>query len=451
MQPISEERLMRQGRRADRKAQSFVGCLRKFLTPDVWKQAHQQKGCPKGKRWSIQPLLLTLLTMTWCAGDSQPERFETAKAFCIALRPKRARPGKTIHGFQRTLAKTPLRALRAVARGVRQKLVQVLGSILTLDGFIPLGCDGSRLLCPRVAELERRMGQAAQANSAPQVWITALVHLSTGMLWSWWIGKGDASERHHLQRLIPTLPKKALVVTDAGYQSFRLALSLLQGGVDFLVRASSQTTLYTCDSAVLEHWVEGVVYWWTHEAQRERLPALCLRLLRVRGRKHDVWLLTSVLQAERLPHALAARFYRMRWENEGFFRTYKRTLGKVKLQNRTVALVHREVESSLLAVQLLLAQGAFALAVLVNQTAMSSPRQVLLEIRYEIMTHLGPRQRGTYLARLAQATRERRQRLSAKAVRPWPGREPHKPPKAPTILKLEGDHKRLIHQHLRAG
>jgi len=442
---------MRQGRRRDRKAESFVGCLRKFLTPEVFKQAHQQHGCPKGKRWSIQPVLLTLLAMTWCTGDSQPERFETAKAFCIALRPKRARPGRTIQGFQRALSKTPLKVLRSVARGVRQKLTQVLGSILTISGFIPLGCDGSRLACPRVPELEQRMGQATHANALPQVWITALVHLSTGLLWSWRIGKGDASERHHLQHLMSTLPKNALVVTDAGYQSFRLALHVLQGGVDFLVRASAQTVLYTADAGVLEHWIEGVVYWWTKEAQREGLPALRLRLLRVRGGKHDVWLLTSVLDPERLPHALAARFYKMRWENEGFFRTYKRTLGKVKLQSRTVALVHREVEGSLLAVQLLLAQGAFALAVLANKTAVSSPRQVLLEIRYEIMTSLGPRQRRTYLARLANATRERRRRLTAKVAREWPGRKEHKPPKAPIVLILDGVQKQFIHQHLRAG
>ena len=35
--------------------------------------------------------------------------------------------------------------------------------------------------------------------------------------------------------------------------------------------------------------------------------------------------------------AQAARFYRLRWENEGLFRTYKRTLAKVRLVGRTRA------------------------------------------------------------------------------------------------------------------
>src|SRR5207253_4583895 len=74
----------------------------------------------------------------------------------------------------------------------------------------------------------------------------------------------------------------------------------------------------------------------------------------------DVWLITNVLEPERLPRRIASKFYRWRWRNEGLFRTYKRTLGKVKLVSRTVAMVHRELEGSLLAVQLLLAQGTVA-------------------------------------------------------------------------------------------
>jgi len=72
-------------------------------------------------------------------------------------------------------------------------------------------------------------------------------------------------------------------------------------------------------------------------------------LLRLRGKKNDIGLLTNVLDAERLPLALASQFYRWRWESEGLFRTCKRTLAKVKLRSRTVRLVPREAEGSLLA------------------------------------------------------------------------------------------------------
>jgi hypothetical protein len=442
----------RHGRRRDRAAESLVSCLRKFLTPAVWKQAQRHAGCPKGKqRWSLQPLVLVLLTMTWVTGDAQPERFETARAFCVVLLPKRRRPGRSVQGFHKALARVPAPVLRALAAAVRTPLLRLLAGRLTTDGFIVLGGDGSRLRCPRTPELEARLGKRSAQDAAPQVWVTAVVHVATGLLWSWRIGKGDASERQHLQDLIRTLPPAALVVADAGYQSYRLTKAMLDAGLHMLVRASTQTTLWTAERTRVAQWHEGIVYWWTHEARRQDLPPLKMRLLRVRGRQHDVWLLTTVLDADRLPYAAAARFYKMRWENEGFFRTYKRTLGKVKLQSRTLALVHREVEGSLLAVQLLLAQGTYALSVMHQAKAVCSARQALQEIRAEIAAHLGPRQKATYLRRLAQATRERRQRRSGKVSRPWTSRNDHKPPKPPKILKMDSKQKQLVEKQLRVA
>ena len=442
----------RQGRRRDREAESLVSCLRKFLTPAVWKQAQQHAGCPKGKqRWSLQPLVLVLLTMTWVTGDAQPERFETARAFCVVLLPKRRRPGRSVQGFHKALARVPVAVLRALAAAVRTQLGRVLGPRLPTDGFIVLGGDGSRLRCPRTAELEQRLGKRSATDGAPQVWITAVVHVATGLLWSWRIGKGDASERHHLQDLIPTLPRKSLVVADAGYQSYLLTKAMRDAGLDMLVRASAQTRLFTAERIAAADWQEGIVYWWTDEAKRQKLPPLKMRLLRVRGRKADVWLLTTVLETERLPYATAARFYKMRWENEGFFRTYKRTLGKVTLRSRTVALVHREVEGSLLAVQLLLAQGTYALAASNKARDLCSARRALQEIRAEIAAQLGPRQKRTYLRRLAEATRECRQRSSGKVSRQWTSRKDHKPPKPPKLLKMDSEQKQLLEQPLRAA
>src|SRR5436305_3529823 len=165
---LTEKRLMKtktktktQPARLRPQARSFIGCLREFLTPDLWKQAHQRRHSPRrSSRWATQPLILVLLLMTWCCGDSQPERFETAKAFCVALLPKRRRPGQTVQGFQKALAKLPTHALRAVAAGIRTGLARRLASRWFDQGFIAIGCDGSRVECPRTAELERRLGRS---------------------------------------------------------------------------------------------------------------------------------------------------------------------------------------------------------------------------------------------------------------------------------------------------
>ena len=301
-------------------------------------------------------------------------------------------------------------------------------------------------------------GDGIQHDTPPSLWLTAFVHLTTGMLWSWQLGQGNASEQQHLMHLLKTLPQSALVVCDAGYLGYELLRALALAQVSFLIRMSSRAHLYTTEKIRLRRFREGIVYYWpVRSAQDRGLPPIRARLLRIRGEKVDVWLLTNMVDRRQLSHSLASKFYRWRWRNEGLFRTYKRTVGKVKLMSRTVAMVHREAEASLLAAQLLLAQGSWAQMqgrdhVVVT---LASPRQILLEIRTEVTVHigkyLGPRQQKSYLHRLMQARCEQRQRRSSKIRRPWPGRKDRKPPKPPKFHVMDKAQKTLMDQMLRAG
>jgi hypothetical protein len=425
--------------------------LRNFLTPALWKQAHcAHPRRRRQPRWALQPLVLVLLCLSWASGDSQAERFETAKAFVSACLPKRRRPGQTVQGFDKALARLPLPVLRAVATAVRAALLRWLAPCWRVAGFVPLGCDGTRLHCPRTEELERRLGQAGKPGAAPTLWLTALVHLRLGLPWAWRLGKGTASERGHLRQLLGVLPAAALVVADAGFVGYDLLRTLLQRRVSFLIRMSSKATFYTERGARVGHFRDGRVYYWPpakHKGSGAGAP-LPVRLLRVRGKegKRDVWLATDVLDKERLSLAQAARFYRMRWESEGFFRTYKQTLKKVKLQSRTVRLVHREAEGAMLAAQLLLAQGALALRPRRRgaEAPACSARKVLVAIREELQRARPPR-RKAFGQRLAEARREQRRRRSAKEKRVWPRRAPHEPPKPPRLLTLgEAERARIL-------
>lgn len=447
---------------------TFLDCLRHFVSPAVWKQAHQAEIRAKGQlkprrrkpsaRWSVQPLVMTLVLMTWCTGDSQPEKFESAKAFYVATHGKRKRPGKTVQGFQKALSRLPMRVLRGIAAAVRSQITRTFGKQLWVHGFIPIGCDGSRLECPRAVELENHLGQAGKEDSAPTIWLTALVHLGMGIPWAWRWGKGTASERGHLIQLLALLPVGALLICDAGYVGFELAQAITKANVEFLIRMSSKATLYTETHVPLKRFREGIVYYWPDWAKEQNLPPVKVRLLRVRPKKgqgkHDVWLLTNVMDPKRLRLKTAAQFYRWRWGNEGLFRTYKHTLGKVKLHSRSVRMIHREAEGSMLALQLLLAQTALAMKTHhVAPTAKISARKAILEVRREIsitVALLGPRQHADFVRRLSGACCDQRKRTSSKVAREWPRRKPHKPPLPPRILTLTTKQKDLIGNHLPA-
>jgi hypothetical protein len=196
--------------------QSLIDHVRQFLTPLVWKQARQATSRRRSvPRWDLQPLVLIMMAMTWTAGDSQSEKFETARGFYVACYHARKRPGTTLQGFQKALSRVPRRQFKALAAGVRQEIRARFAQRRLVDGFEPMGCDGSRIECPRTTELEARLRQAGKNDAAPTLWVTAFVHLSTGLLWSWQLGPGTADERMHLRRLLATLSPQALIVCDA--------------------------------------------------------------------------------------------------------------------------------------------------------------------------------------------------------------------------------------------
>jgi hypothetical protein len=432
-------------------AKTFLDSIRQFLTPAVWKQGHQVPKQKKRKcRWEMQPLILTLILMTWSCGESQAERFEAAKALCVVCRFKQKRPGGTVAGFQKALARLPMPVLRAIAAGVRRQIAALLP--MMVDGWIPLGCDGSPLRCSRTEELEQRLGGGNRTGSPPSVWLTAIVHLRLGVPWCWRWGRGTANERQHLQDMLDLLPAAALLIADAGYIGYELARELMQRQVSFLIRQCSLVTLYSESGTALSEFDDDVVLYWPKEAQKKGLPPLRVRLMCVRRRKpgetksQDVWLMTNVMNSRRLSVPQAGQYYRWRWENEGFFRTYKRTLQKMKLESRTVKLVHREAEGSMLALQLLLAQGALAMPrrQVGKMLPQASPRKVLLEIRKEITTASRTRKNKSFAKRLQKARRDQRKRQTPKERRPWPSRAPHAPPKPPEILKLKSEHHAML-------
>lgn len=439
--------------RQRRRSKSLIGSMRSFLTPAVFKQVRNASRRRKSPRWDLHPLVYILLLTTYCCGDSLPEKFEAARGFYVVCCPKRKRPGASFTGFEKAVAKLPMPVLRTLAAAIRGRMESIFGERWKVGNFVPLGCDGTRQTCPRTEELERRLGTGGKEGSSPTIWNTSIVHLTLGVPFCWRWGKGSkASERSHLIHMLCWLPVAALIVTDAGYVGYDVLAKML-GGVFFLIRMSSNATFYSEANELLDEFREGLAYYWPKSQQAEGKPPIRGRLMRIRSRRHkaDVWLFTNVEDPKQLPLEMASLYYRWRWENEGFFRTYKRTLKKVTLMSRTVRLVHREAEASMIATQLLLCQGALAMPAPRQGSlpVLCSPRRVLLEARRDISARKAPKE--LFSDRIARAQREQRMRTSAKQKREWPRRKPHSPPHPPLLLRLTDEQKINIHKQLHAA
>ena len=92
--------------------------------------------------------------------------------------------------------------------------------------------------------------------------------------------------------------------------------ALPAAGLSFLIRLSSRAPLDAPERVGLSRFREGRVYYWPRWAQEKDRPPLPVRLLRIGSGKTAVWLITNVLDAERLPRRTASKFYRWRWRNE---------------------------------------------------------------------------------------------------------------------------------------
>ena len=439
--------------RQRRRAKSLIGSMREFLTAEVFKQvrnASKRRKCP---RWDLHPLLYIIILTTYCCGDSLPEKFEAARMFYVASCPKRKRPGEHFSGFEKAIAKLPMPILRALAAAMRARMQVIFGNRWKVGNFIPFGCDGTRQTCPRSEELEQRLGTGGIEASSPMIWNTSIVHLTLGIPFCWRWGKGGkASERSHLISMLRWLPASALVVADAGYVGYNVAATMILANVFFLIRMSSKATFYSETQELLEEFREGIVYYWPKNQQDDGKPPIRGRLMRIHSCRHkvDVWLFTNVKDPSQLSLETAGTCYRWRWENEGFFRTYKRTLKKVTLLSRTLRLVHREAEASMIATQLLLCQGALAMPVPRKDSLpiMCSPRGVLLEVRRDMSAR---RESKPFRERIARAQRERRERTSPKQKREWPRRKSHTAPHPPVLLSLTEEQKVKIQQQLQAA
>ena len=208
----------RSRRRQQAREKTVAESMRDFLTPAVFRQVRKVVSRRKKPRWDIHPLVYVVLMMTWCCGDSLPEKFEMARGFYVACCPKRKRPGKSFQGLEKATAKLPMPVLRTLAGAIRGRIEVLFDERLLFGGFIPLGCDGTRQECPRSEELERRLGafckkaarktaagekSSDKKSSAPMIRNTSIVHLTLGIPWCWRWGKGKkASERAHLIQML---------------------------------------------------------------------------------------------------------------------------------------------------------------------------------------------------------------------------------------------------------
>jgi hypothetical protein len=250
---------------------------------------------------------------------------------------------------------------------------EVGGCHFTTDDWVLIGFDGSRTTAPRSVSNERAFcspnyGQGKRAKygqkkskgmrrkrnrdnppqpQAPQAWITMLWHMSLRLPWTWRLGPSHSSERDHVKAILAEeeFPENTLFCGDAGFTGYPLWSQILTQGHHFLVRVGSNVNLLS-EQADMKKLGDGIVLCWPKGRMNSGQPPLRLRLVKVKVGKTTVWLLTSVLDRQRLSRKQLVRYYKMRWGIEVEFRGLKQTLDKYALRCRNAKRLLVELDWS---------------------------------------------------------------------------------------------------------
>lgn len=404
----------------------LVKAISKFLPGRLfsrWKLASSVK-------WSPYRLVYMALLMAWSAEQTLGERFDAAKALLKNVFPKWCLANSYqgwcdaqllwIHTLQPALAKRLRQQLRAVA-----------GVHWTREGWCAFAADGSRVECPRTAKNKEGLGCAGKERTSPQLFLTTLWHMGTGLPWDYRIGPGTDSERRHLEEMLADLPAKALLVADAGFTGYDLLKRIIDAGLWFLVRVGANVhLLQQLGYAVRES--KSTVYLWPTEKRDQ--PPLVLRLIKLTRGGKSMYLLTNITDDKRFSEENAALFYEMRWGVEVFYRSTKQTMDRRRMLSRTPATCQAELHWVVMGIWLL---GLMSVSGIIERGIDPLHWSVALSRKRirQAMRTMGSRkkQQADLLQQLSQAVKDNYQREGSKKAQDWPHKKRENPPGDPKI------------------
>ena len=326
--------------------------------------------------WSVKALLSAALLWAWSSETALTERLQQAVDVARQIW-KRGVPRTTSYqAFIKLLTRWTTELGACLILHLRTRMEQGSPEQFHIAGFLVLAGDGSKLGLCRTRSNEReyspaktqrknrknkkkkrgggrprsRKAQALRSREkkadSPQMALTALYHVGLRLPWDWRIGPGDSSERTHMLEMSANLPENALITNDCGFVGYEFWSSLYEQKRHFVIRVGGNVRLLKRLGVVRER--DGIVYLWPNKVAKRKQPPLVFRLVVVQGARQPWYLVTSVLNSDRLSDRQVAEIYHRRWGIELFFRHFKQTFRRSKLRSHKAEHAACEAHWSLL-------------------------------------------------------------------------------------------------------
>jgi hypothetical protein len=391
-----------------------------------------------GSKWSPLRLFWIAIVMVWSAEQTLQARFDASRTVLRSLFPKWPL-GKSYTGWYDAQLKWigPLRP--ALSKRLQQQMQFSAGKYWQREGWCAFAVDGSRVECPRTRANEQVLKCAGRDKTGPQLFLTTLLHMGTGLPWDFRIGPGTDSERRHLEDMLPSLPRQALVVADAGFKGYDLFRRLQAADKHFLVRVGANVQLLR-QLGYVEHEGADTVYLWPRRNSHE--PPVILRLIERRQGKKKMYLVTNVLDKKALTDKNAAVLYEMRWGVEVFYRSLKQTLKKRKMLSHSPEAAKCELTWTMYGMWLLGLMSASKIIARGIDPLRWSAAAARDRIRESLRWALAGRLDRALNTALGRALKDTYVRCKSKKARDWPHKKNEGPPGEPKLQLATAEQRR---------
>ena len=395
--------------------------LEEMLGRSIVKQVQFRNDC----LWTPRQFMNAAVLWALSEHGTLTERFHDAKRHSCRLFPEDNKCGGSYQAFRKMLLTWTSPLVVALMQSCRKAMLKHSKN----DRWIVLGVDGTRLGVPysEANELSLSAHRGTQENDTPNVWLTMMWNVSAGLPWQWCVGPSNSSEREHLTRLVDELPERSLLTADAGFAGYEYWRQIIEAGHHFLIRVGSNTRLLKeCRRAP-----ENRVWLWPDQQAKSGEPPIELRLVVLHETKTPVYLVTSVLNSSVLHDKHVGEIYRQRWGVEVFFRDFKRTLNKHKLQSRTPEHVTTELNWSIVGLTLMMLHAKGHQKVVCEPTSRPSVSRCLKIFRravrtwYETFAEIAAEFRVSFTDTYQRKRKQRRQPAQKRK---------HKPPSMPNFM-----------------
>lgn len=427
------------------KGECLARALRWLLSGVTWKDIKLRQDCS----WTSALLTAAAMIWAWCGEATLKERYDVARRVTQFLFGVQQKLGGSYQAFTKLLQRWTPELMASIQVALRKRMEQDLPGCWGIHGFVLFGADGSRVELPRTrsnqqayaanrnskkkktSKKKRQSSAHARKADTPQMWLTTLWHIGTGLPWNWKTGPGDSSERSHLIEMLSSLPATAMIVADAGFCGYEYWKAILDSGRHFVIRVGSNVRMLRKLGCARE--ASSTVYLWPNNAARKNCPPLVLRLIVIHNGKHPVYLVTSVRQETRLTDSQLIDIYKKRWGIELFYRNLKQTFNRRKLRSLSPENARLELEWSLVA---LWAMGLYTLweaRRIGTPPNKISTAQMVRAFRHTIRDYCHPSEPGVSLRqKLRKAIVDPYIRTN-KASRSYPRKKKEKPAGSPII------------------